>query len=81
MFTIDIEGVKSINCKIFNRWGDQVYEYETQTNYQQQTLSIWEALTNDNFKVSDGTYFYVITVFTAIGDKKSYSGTVQVFGK
>lgn len=50
------------NLKIYDRWGRLVYD---KTNYDNK----W-----NGDKVSDGTYFIVLTV-----DDKSYSGFLQVF--
>ena len=81
VFSIDIEGAKGISCSIFNRWGNQILSFEQPMSPYLQTLNIWDAITTDNTIYSDGTYFYVIYVITPTGIKKSYTGTVQVFGE
>ena len=59
-----LEFFASNNLKIFDRWGKLVFEKDNYTN-------TW---TGD--KVSDGTYFVILTVMD-----KSYSGFLQVFRK
>ena len=81
IFSIDVEGAIAVSCKIYNRWGNEVYNFEQPISPNLQTLNIWDAVTTDNSIYSDGTYFYVIFIVSPTGIKESYSGTVQVFGE
>jgi gliding motility-associated-like protein len=54
-----------LNIKIFNRWGNKMFETTDPNNF-------WDGKTNGE-KVSDGTYFYVITT-----EKEIYKGLVQL---
>jgi gliding motility-associated-like protein len=58
----NIEYYENPQLVIFNRWGKKVYE---SSNYRNE----W-----DGGKVSDGTYYYILTLI----DGTSYNGTVTV---
>jgi gliding motility-associated-like protein len=63
--------VKSLKMKIFNRWGQQIYETET------PNLIWWNGkyLEND---CSIGVYFYILETTDIIGNNKDYHGTVTL---
>jgi gliding motility-associated-like protein len=63
------EPVSSMHLVIYNRWGQLVYE---SNNYQNN----WSGQTLQGGKVTDGTYFYVLTMPHAPPKK----GFIQVFG-
>lgn len=81
VFSVNIEGADAINCKIMNRWGAIIYEFEQQTEPNQHTLNIWDALSQNNEMHTNGTYFYVINVHSPAKYSKTFTGTVQVIGR
>lgn len=66
LFTITAKGLVQFNCKIFDRWGLLLYEWED--------INLgWDGKNKANGqKVSDGTYYYLITYV----DKKNKVGVV-----
>ncbi|MFH1321463.1 MAG: gliding motility-associated C-terminal domain-containing protein [Bacteroidota bacterium] len=54
---IQVEGI------IFNRWGEQIYTWNT-------IKGGWDGRTNSGKIVPDGTYFYIITVTTIDGEEE-----------
>ena len=74
MFVIYGTEGKKVSVEIFNRWGNKVYE---NSNYQNN----WDGTSNTNFvlygeKISDGTYYYVITIE---GEKKTRTGYLTLW--
>jgi len=63
-FYIACTGMRSLNCDIFNRWGQKVY---TLTGPNQA----WDGRLNNGNAATEGTYFYMLT---AVGyDNKTYT--------
>ncbi len=79
IFTIDVQGIKTINMDIFNRWGKKIYNLNA-TDFAdvQAKKPIWDGTSKSEGRCADGTYFYIID---AVGyDKKEYSlqGTINL---
>jgi gliding motility-associated-like protein len=53
-----IENFPGNKVVIFNRWGDQVNEFENYDN----TSRVWKGTNAKGVKVPDGTYYYVLTL-------------------
>ena len=53
--------VENVNCEIFNRWGNKIYEFD-------QLTEGWDGTTMDGSKANDGVYFYKVT-FDYYGDE------------
>jgi gliding motility-associated-like protein len=70
LFLVTGNGMKSFNCKIFNRWGSLLYEYDT-------LLGSWDAKVK-GVPVVDGTYFYLITATTLANVAIERQGFFQV---
>lgn len=64
------EPVTPMHLRIYNRWGNLVYESENYANN-------WSGETMQGEKVTDGTYFYILTMPHAPPKK----GFIQVFGE
>jgi gliding motility-associated-like protein len=64
------EPVTPMQLRIYNRWGNLVYESENYANN-------WSGETMQGEKVTDGTYFYILTMPHAPPKK----GFIQVFGE
>ena len=63
--------IMNIDCKIFNRWGQQVASIDNPTNS-------WDGKYQNN-DVPDGVYFYVIDVTYYSGNKSKKSGYINLF--
>lgn len=66
----NIENFPVNNVKIFNRWGDLVWEQE---NYSNEEDKVWKGTNKNGKDLPDGTYFYIADV---AGDK--YKGWVEI---
>jgi gliding motility-associated-like protein len=64
-------GMKSLDIRIYNRWGLLLYE-----GYQQ--LHGWDGRTTEGKLVSDGVYYYLMKVVFLDGYTGNYSGFVTV---
>lgn len=70
LFNISGTGITELNLKIFNRWGEMLFE----TN---QLNEGWNGRTTAGAEVPDGTYFYVAKVTTLDGVEE-HNGTVTL---
>jgi len=52
VFYFPSEGITEFNCKIYNRWGLLLYEYN-------QVKEGWDGRTNSGVKCPDGTYYFI----------------------
>jgi len=66
VWKIDLSGYQSINCNIYNRWGNKIYETKHNT-------IIWDGRTTSGEPCSDGTYFYIIQ-----SDEEQRKGHIQL---
>lgn len=64
----NLEFHTNTKLKIFNRWGNLVYETEDYNNN-------WRGTKNNGTELADGTYFYILTLTT---EDKVFEGTVQI---
>ncbi len=53
VFTVVGTNLTDVNCKIFNRWGQKLYEWDRVKGY-------WDGRTLAGEEVPDGTYFYIV---------------------
>lgn len=70
LFNITGTGITELNLKIFNRWGQLLFE----TN---QLNEGWNGRTTSGSEVPEGTYFYIAKVTTINGDEE-HTGTVTL---
>jgi gliding motility-associated-like protein len=61
-----VEGSEINRVRIFNRWGQVVFETENYDN----TTRVFTGISNSGLELPDGTYFYSIT----LGNGKLYNG-------
>lgn len=66
----NIENYPVNNVKIFNRWGDLVWEQE---NYSNEEDKIWKGTNKNGKDLPDGTYFYIADVAGTF-----YKGWVEI---
>ncbi|MES2837303.1 MAG: gliding motility-associated C-terminal domain-containing protein [Bacteroidota bacterium] len=66
LFKLKTSGVKSLSCKIYNRWGKQVAKFEDANGF-------W-----DGGNYADGVYFYLINVTFIDNSTKEYNGNVTL---
>lgn len=63
-FPFEIRNIKEFSGKVFNRWGQLVYEWT-------QPLAGWEGRTLSGVPVETGTYYYVIDAVGIDGDAQT----------
>ncbi len=64
VFSITSKNIKTLNCKIYNRWGILVGELKTVND-------VWDGRNTAGVQCTDGVYYYILT---ATGfDEKEYS--------
>ena len=63
--------IEKINCKIFNRWGNLIYEWNDPDGK-------WNGTDQSGKKVSDGVYYYMIEVKAVNKENQIFKGSVQV---
>ena len=71
IFKITAINTKSFSADIFNRWGTKLYSWSDITTG-------WNGKANGK-DVTDGVYFYMIKITTAIGEDVTKQGTVSLF--
>ncbi|MBP7808337.1 MAG: gliding motility-associated C-terminal domain-containing protein [Bacteroidia bacterium] len=72
VFTITSTGVKEITLKIFNRWGQPMYDFSG-------AKASWDGVTSNGQKASNGTYFYFIKATGFDGKEYEKNGPVSLF--
>lgn len=65
----DLTGIEKIDGKIFNRWGEEVYQWTGQD---------WWDGTFKGEPCQVGVYVYVINVYDAVGERKLIKGNVTL---
>ncbi|MDF1673959.1 MAG: gliding motility-associated C-terminal domain-containing protein, partial [Vicingaceae bacterium] len=53
VFTVDGTNLISVNCEVYNRWGQLMYSWDN-------VKGAWDGRTLSGSEVPDGTYFYII---------------------
>ena len=71
VFNLKGDGLKTISAKIYNRWGQLVYEWETINGG-------WNGVTLSGINAPDGTYFYVINASGNDGVPYTLKGDVNL---
>ncbi len=66
VWKIDLRGYENIQCNIYNRWGNKIYE----TDYN---IILWDSRTTSGEKCSDGIYYYTIET-----KEKTFKGFIQL---
>lgn len=71
-FFINSTGLESLNCDIFNRWGQLVYKL---TSIGQK----WDGVLNNGNNATDGTYFYILLAKGYDGKDYNLQGSLSLF--
>lgn len=72
LFSFHSDGMNGLHCKIFNRWGNLIYEWN-------DILGGWDGTNMHNGKlVSDGVYYYIADIEDLSGNIRREHGFVQV---
>ena len=71
-FFINSTGLESLNCDIFNRWGQLVYKL---TSIGQK----WDGVLNNGNNATDGTYFYILIAKGYDGKDYNLQGSLSLF--
>ena len=71
VFNFKGDGLKTISAKMYNRWGQLVYEWDTLGGG-------WNGTTLAGINAPDGTYFYVIDAVGNDGVPYNYKGHVDL---
>ncbi|MDX1628895.1 MAG: gliding motility-associated C-terminal domain-containing protein, partial [Fulvivirga sp.] len=67
--------VKRVDFTVYNRWGQQVYEYHSG---RENTIYInWDGQSNDGAKLSSGIYYYLAEVEFDVVDPKEASQQIK----
>ena len=56
VYKMDVSGINTFHCEIYNRWGQKLYEWDGINGY-------WDGKTKNGI-ASDGTYYYIINYTT-----------------
>ena len=67
-----MDAFQSFNCKIYNRWGNLLYEF---TNLDEG----WDGRVDSGKIVIDGVYFYTVKAINMDGDTIDKQGFFHVF--
>lgn len=71
IFTVDGTNLVSVNCEIFNRWGQKMYSWDN-------VNGSWDGRTTAGAVVPDGTYFYIINAEGVDGTEYFKKGTFSL---
>jgi gliding motility-associated-like protein len=72
LWQVSAECIESFNCRIFNRWGSLIYEYD-------DILGGWDGKTSNGKDVTEGVYFYKFTLgFFGNREDETYHGHITL---
>lgn len=70
LWFVEADGLETFNCRIVNRWGNLIYEFN-------DVNGGWDGTSNGK-PVSEGTYFYIIDATIEGGDPLQKHGFIEV---
>ena len=68
---VQSEGIQSFECNIINRWGNNIYSFDS-------TTGGWDGRNKNGNIVSEGTYYYIINAVLEGGEALTKQGFIQV---
>jgi len=71
LFYFPNEGVTEMYCKIYNRWGNLIYEFS-------QINEGWNGRTNSGVECPDGTYYFIVNYKKVNSDWETAKGFVTL---
>lgn len=71
VFYFPSQNVTDLNCKIFNRWGEMIYEFN-------QVNASWDGRTNTGSICPDGTYYFIVNYKKVNSDWETAKGFVTL---
>jgi flagellar hook assembly protein FlgD len=77
-----VKSIRYFSVKIYNRWGNKVYEYEDNTGKWQELGNDkpgWDGTTRVGTKAKPGVYYYAIVAEGWDGRDFKVSGYVHIF--
>lgn len=72
LFLVNYSGIKSFECTIINRWGNEVFFYN-------DPAMAWDGKNQTGELVDEGTYFYTIKAVLSNDEELVKQGFVQVY--
>lgn len=72
LFKISGNGIKNLNCSIYDRWGLKMYEWDGINGY-------WDGKTKTGAPAVDGSYFYIINYTDFKDVSKTEKGFLSLF--
>ncbi len=70
-FFISSRGLKVLNCSIFNRWGQNIYNIDSPNDE-------WDGKYSNGIEASDGTYYYFVKALGVDGKQYDLKGTLML---
>ena len=70
--------LESLRVQVFNRWGQEVAGSKFDVQSLVSEAVIWNGTTNAGNKASEGTYFYVVSYTTKLGETVTEKGSVTL---
>ena len=71
VFEVTWTGLTGLECKIYDRWGVMIYEWNGLTGK-------WDGRTTSGKPATDGVYYWIVTATTQQGQVKELSGFVHL---
>ena len=71
VFSLKSRGIKTLDCKIFNRWGELIYEMIN-------VKDTWSGFSLSGLEASDGIYFYIINANGFDGKIYKHQGSLML---
>lgn len=76
-FSIDVLGVHTLEAVIFNRWGQHIHAFASET-VSNGKVEVWDGRTKNGDHVSDGVYAFVLKARAYTGQEQVLNGFVTV---
>lgn len=79
-FTAYIFGVNSIDFKVFNRWGQSIWQYNQSHNPREYKVKLWDGKTTGGSDCPEGVYVYVLkAIRDEDGKEFQKTGSITLF--